>query len=139
MQSGCQRRDFELPPDVARLISPSEANSLMTKSGVQYLDVRTPEEFVHGHPPGATNIPFMLRGKEGLIPNPDFTSTLEKLLPNRMAPVVVGCQSGARSTPATVMMMHNGYSNMRNLEGGFPAWEKAGLPSVAEIVEVEEE
>eukprot|EP00798_Chlamydomonas_sp_ICE-L_P009657 gene9657-8479_t len=127
---------FELPPEESRLVSPTEASDLVTK-GWQYLDVRTEEEFSHGHAPGAANIPFFLKGKEGFVPNPDFTSKLEASFPNKLVPIVVGCQSGARSTPATVMMLHEGYANLRNMEGGFPAWVKEGLPSVVEVIEDE--
>eukprot|EP00798_Chlamydomonas_sp_ICE-L_P011439 gene11439-36018_t len=127
---------FELPPEESRLVSPTEASDLVTK-GWQYLDVRTEEEFSHGHAPGAANIPFFLKGKEGFVPNPDFKSKLEASFPNKLVPIVVGCQSGARSTPATVMMLHEGYANLRNMEGGFPAWVKEGLPSVVEVIEDE--
>ncbi len=135
-------RMFTLPPTETRLITPGEAESLMSRGLVQYLDVRTPEEFALGHPPGASNVPFQLREGAGmrkaLVPNPGFAAALEKTFPNKLTPLVVGCKSGARSTPALVMMLHAGYADVRNQNGGFDAWVKAGLPSVSEVVAAEE-
>ncbi|CAJ1930573.1 unnamed protein product [Sphenostylis stenocarpa] len=41
-------------------------------AGHRYLDVRTPEEFDEGHPPGAINIPYMLRHGSGMTQNSNF-------------------------------------------------------------------
>ena len=110
-------------------------------AGAAYLDVRTHEEFNHGHPPSAFNIPFLIKNGSGpgdLIPNPYFASSISSIFPNKLSPIVVGCKNGNRSTPATVMIMHLGHANVVNQAGGFEAWMKAILPSVAEVVDEEE-
>ena len=105
----------------------------MSKDSIVYLDVRTEIEFMNGHPPGAYNIPFLLDREAGTF-NPQFDAQVQARFPNKMRSIVVGCKAGTRSTPATVMMMHLGYSDVRNQKGGFDAWVKAGLPTVAEVV-----
>jgi rhodanese-related sulfurtransferase len=40
----------------------------------------------------------------------------------RDAEVVVYCHSGMRSAQATLWMLRNGWSRVRNLEGGIDAW-----------------
>jgi rhodanese-related sulfurtransferase len=46
------------------------------------------------------------------------------------ADVVVYCHSGARSAQATMWMLANGWSKVRNLEGGIDAWSVEADPSV---------
>ncbi|KAL5568506.1 hypothetical protein UlMin_025081, partial [Ulmus minor] len=38
----------------------------LLQGGHRYLDVRTPEEFITGHAPGAVNIPYMYKVGSGL-------------------------------------------------------------------------
>ena len=42
--------------------------------------------------------------------------------------MIVYCRSGARATLAASTLMEMGYHNVANLEGGFSAWQAAGLP-----------
>jgi rhodanese-related sulfurtransferase len=123
-------KEFQLDKDQERVISPQDAFDLMG-NGANYLDVRTESEFMNGHPPGASNIPYLL--ESGAF-NPHFNAEFKVRFPNKMRPIIVGCKSGSRSTPATVLIMHSGYSDVRNQKGGFDAWLKAGLPTVVEIL-----
>lgn len=41
---------------------------------------------------------------------------------------VVYCAGGGRSVLAALALMDMGYANVWHLDGGFGAWEKAGLP-----------
>ena len=43
--------------------------------------------------------------------------------------VIVYCRSGARAALAAVTLKTMGYENVANLEGGFSAWQEAGLPT----------
>jgi rhodanese-related sulfurtransferase len=81
------------------------------------LDVREPDEWVVGHPPGAVHVPMMeipIRAAEV----PDDRD------------VVVVCRVGARSAQVTAFLRHNGWENVRNLDGGLVAWAAAGRPLV---------
>jgi hydroxyacylglutathione hydrolase len=73
------------------------------------LDVRTTSEYAAGHLPNATHIHAgrLLANLEG-IP--------------RDRPVVVHCQSGARSAAAVSVLRANGFENMLDLGGSYEAW-----------------
>ena len=79
------------------------------------VDVRSANEWTHGHIPGALHIPLgYLADRAGEIPS--------------SKPVVVQCQSGSRSSIAASVLERLGVSNVRNLTGGITAWAAAGLP-----------
>lgn len=47
--------------------------------------------------------------------------------------IVVHCQSGARSAQAVRTLLDAGFEDVRNLEGGLLAWERAvGRPTVGD-------
>lgn len=64
--------------------------------GAQLLDVRTEEEFEAGHARGAVHIPLSLLPKK-----------YETMQPN--SPVVVVCESGARSAQAVRFLISRGF------------------------------
>ena len=78
------------------------------------LDVRTKEEFVAGHIPGAVHLN---------VNDPDFEKKVAALPKDR--PYLVNCRSGARSTRACDKMLTLGFADVYNLEGGILAWQKA--------------
>lgn len=61
-QSPGHTAQFE--PHGVHTVSVADAPELM-RQGRPYVDVRTPEEFRAGHPPGAANVPYMLRTARG--------------------------------------------------------------------------
>lgn len=79
---------------------------------VVVLDVRAESEYDEGHVDGAINIHAgrLSRLAEGYVPAD--------------RPVVVHCQSGYRSIIASSMLERLGFTNCRNLVGGFDAWEQ---------------
>lgn len=86
---------------------------------VHLLDVRGEAEWKAGHLPGAENIPT------GYL-----TDQLEDI--PRDEPVVVHCQSGARSAIAASVLEGEGFENILSYEGGYAEWTKAGLPAEKE-------
>lgn len=79
------------------------------------LDVRGQTEWEAGHLPGAIHMPLgILRDMIDLIP--------------RDRPVVVHCQSGARSAIAASLLKARGFTQVSNLLGGFAAWQASGFP-----------
>ncbi|OLS14158.1 MAG: FAD-dependent pyridine nucleotide-disulfide oxidoreductase [Promethearchaeota archaeon CR_4] len=81
-------------------------------AGAFFLDVRTPEEYRCGHIEGSVNIPDTeLRGR------------LEEVPLNR--PIRVYCQVGFRGYIAQRLLNNRGYSDVRNLSGGYKTFEMA--------------
>ena len=88
------------------------------EEGWTYLDVRTPEEFAAGHPPGAFNIPFAFRGPMGMEPNPGFAQAVARAFEPEAA-LVVGCASGVRSVYACEALAAQGFARLVNMTGGY--------------------
>jgi rhodanese-related sulfurtransferase len=75
-----------------------------------FIDVRETNEY-QAFNLGAELIPL------GIIP-----VRLPDLEAHKNDEIVVHCRSGARSAQAKAFMMANGFTNVRNLEGGVLAW-----------------
>jgi len=76
------------------------------------LDVREPEEYAHGHVPGAIN-----------VPQADLASGLDKL--SRDHPILAICRSG-RSLRAAQYLKQVGFDQVASVKGGTEAWRAAG-------------
>lgn len=111
-------KDFveEAKKDVCE-VSVSEAKEMLDKGGWVFLDCREPTEFKMGHVPGAINIP------RGLI---EFSA--DKKIPDKNANILVYCKVGGRGCLTACTLCRMGYKKVRNLGGGWAAWEKAGYP-----------
>ncbi len=98
-------------------VTPQQLHELQAQNdpSLLVLDVRSPEEFVAGHVPGAVN-----------IPQDQVASRLAEIPKDKE--VVLYCRSGRRSGLAAETLEANGYKNLRQLQGDMPGWEKAGLP-----------
>ncbi len=83
--------------------------------GAVVLDVREPEEYAHGHVPGAIN-----------IAQADLASRLHEVPRDR--PVVTLCQAGMRSLRAAQFLVQMGIDQVVSVKGGTVAWTKAGKP-----------
>ena len=97
--------------------------------GATYIDVRSSAEFAAGRPAGAINVPLLDNDEDTghLMPNPDFVRVMRANFPAD-APLLVGCQSGGRSSRAARMLEAFGFTCVTNVEGGFEAWKPSGLP-----------
>lgn len=107
---------------------PAVETAVKVEQGYTYADVRTPEEFIAGRPPGAVNIPFMLRTLEGMQPNPEFLQAWKETFPDPTAPIVVGCKSGNRSARACAVLVQEEYADLVDNSCGYDGWVAAGLP-----------
>jgi len=98
-------------------ISVSDAKALFDKGGVTFLDCRDQKEFKSGHIPGAVNI------SRGLL---EFK--IAKKIPDKNAQIIMYCKSGGRGSLASDSIGKMGYKNVKNMDGGWKAWAKAGYP-----------
>ena len=105
-------------PELAyRKISPQEAKTLMDETeDFILLDVRTEEEFLDSHIPGAK-----------LLPGDEIANRVASALPDKNAHILVYCRSGVRSAAAAKVLLDMGYANVFDI-GGIIDWpyETAG-------------
>lgn len=98
-------------------ISPLIAVTKMNDDNLLILDVREPHEFNKSHIEDALNLPL---GKVE-----EKLSTLEK---HRQHPIIVTCQTGARSVAACKTLTKAGFEKVFNMQGGMQSWEDNKLP-----------
>jgi sulfur-carrier protein adenylyltransferase/sulfurtransferase len=83
------------------------------------VDVRAQNEWDEGHLPGALNV-----GRDYL------ESRIERNVPDRETPLVLYCESGNRSLMAAKTLRDLGYTNVRNVAGGYADWKRSGFEIV---------
>jgi sulfur-carrier protein adenylyltransferase/sulfurtransferase len=103
-------------PHPVREVSTAEAIRLAA-SGYRVVDVREPHEWDAGHVAGAT-----------LIPLADVPNRFEAEFPDRAAPILLHCRSGARSARAAAYLSQRGYANLANLVALIDEWPRLGGP-----------
>ncbi len=98
-------------------VSPRELHELRQGDAAPLvLDVRSKEEFAAGHIPGAVHIPYREVGKR--IAEIDASNG-----------VAVYCRVGPRARKGEAALLEAGVSKVLHVEGGYTAWQKAGLPT----------
>ena len=92
-------------------ITAEESKKIMdSEEGYIILDVRTREEYDHGHIPGAI-----------LIPNTEIEDRAEEVLTDKDQLILVYCRSGRRSQLAAEALVELGYTNIKEF-GGILDW-----------------
>jgi rhodanese-related sulfurtransferase len=98
-------------------LTPAAAVQLINREKAVVIDVCEPSEFAAGHVGGAKNIPLsQLEGK------------LANAVKNKAVPVILVCQSGARSGRAVAIAKKLGFEQAQSLAGGLGAWRSASMP-----------
>lgn len=96
------------------------------------LDVRMSDEFNKGYILGSVNIP---RGVlEFRINKESFWEDEMLYLPKKEDLIIILCKKGHRGSLATVTLQSMGFTNVKNLEGGFTAFKEA-YPDGVEVPE----
>lgn len=105
-------------------ISPEEAEKLLGRKDVLFVDVRDAEEVAQsGKVAGALNV------SRGMLEfRADDTTPYHNPAFSRDKTVILYCASGGRSALGGKALMEMGYTKVKNL-GGFKAWVDAGLPT----------
>lgn len=93
------------------------AVQLINREKAVVIDVCEANEYAAGHVGGAKNIPLS-----------QLEQKLPGMLKNKALPVILVCQSGARSGRAVGIAKKLGYEQAQSLGGGLGAWSKANLP-----------
>jgi rhodanese-related sulfurtransferase len=98
-------------------VSLLQATQLINQGKTLIVDVRDPAEFASGHIRDSKNIP--------LNELPQRISELDKF---KSKSVIVLCQSGVRSSKASMQLKKAGFNEVVGLNGGLAAWMAQGLP-----------
>ncbi len=115
LQAGCG-----MPSSTASIatIHPAELSDRIDAGTTPLtVDVRRAEEFAEGHLPGAIN-----------IPHGEIGNRLAELGQDRAREIVIYCRSGRRAGLAEVVLLEEGFTGVRDLEGHFLGWKSAGRP-----------
>ena len=102
---------------VATGLGANDAVQLINREKAVVIDVCEPSEFAAGHVVGAKNIPLG-----------DLQAKLAGAVKNKKLPLILVCQSGARSAKAIATAKALGYDQVHSLGGGLGAWRAANLP-----------
>jgi rhodanese-related sulfurtransferase len=88
-------------------------------SGEKFLtiDTREDNEWAAGHAAGAMHL------SKGIIER-----DIETKIPDKSSPLVLYCGGGFRSALAADSIQKMGYTNVISLDGGWRAYQNAGLP-----------
>jgi len=93
---------------------------LSSDPSIFLLDVRTTGEYEDdGHIPGAY-----------LIPYTEVNLRSDELPVDRGSPILVYCRSGGRSAIASQDLVNLGYTDVKNMLGGFSTWAGSGYPTL---------
>lgn len=128
MVSGCTgiyENGKDLAKDVDKFVPQISVDSLKAKieRGDEFMliDVRQMNEYNLGSIEIATIIP---RGElEFLILNDAYWEEQFMYVPRKEDEIVIFCKSGKRGTLATQQLKQIGFTNVRNLTGGFEAFD----------------
>lgn len=90
-------------------ITSQETNRKFKNKNVQFVDVRTPQEYKANHRKPFTNIPLH-----------ELANRIKDL--DKHKEIVVICQSGMRSMRAAKILKKNGFEKISNVKGGMSSW-----------------
>lgn len=130
------------PAGWSALLEPAQLNTILTQSG----DVRVIQvtgDYATGHIPGSVHAPYAdFRGPQNnpgqLPPMADLTSVVQRLGISADTPVAIVHQGNSSvdmgaSTRVYWTLKSLGVQDLAILNGGFAAWQAAGLPVSTEV------
>ena len=91
-------------------------------NGATIIDIREPEEREKGHIPGSSHA---ARGMLEFYADESLPYHRPEFDKNKK--IILHCASGGRSALAANTLKEMGYTNVAHLDGGFKAWQEAGL------------
>lgn len=98
-------------------LTAADAVQLINREKAVVIDVCEANEFAAGHVGAAKNIPLS-----------QLEAKLPTVVKNKALPVILVCQTGARSGRALIIAKKLGYAQAQALGGGLTTWKAAGLP-----------
>ena len=107
-------------------LDPAAVRLLQENGAAVLLDLRPPTAFVRGHPTGALSVPFSARG---------LGQRARIAVPSTDTAIVLVAPDEPTADDAAAQLAASGIQVRGSLDGGFAAWQEAGLPT-ARLVEV---
>ncbi|MBD1576538.1 MULTISPECIES: rhodanese-like domain-containing protein [Vibrio] len=105
-----------------KTIDNDELTFLINKQDGVVVDIRSKEEFKHGHIAGSVHIlPSDI--KSGAL------STIEKF---KATPIIVVCKLGQTAPESANLLAKAGFENVTVLKNGMSAWNEKNLPLVSD-------
>jgi len=98
-------------------LKPAAFNQAMQSGDVQFIDIRTIEEFENARIPDAKLVDWKSK---------DFKTRIVEF--DKDKPTYIYCRTGLRAARAQRAMKKLGFKEVYNLTGGIKAWAKKGLP-----------
>ncbi|MCG6202174.1 rhodanese-like domain-containing protein [Psychromonas antarctica] len=100
-------------------VSAQQATLMINKQNAIIVDVRATEEYKKGHIVNAKNITLsqIEQGNFAEIEN------------HKQNPIILVCESGARSSSAASKLVKAGFTEVSNLISGMSGWTSANLPT----------
>ncbi|MDU8924914.1 rhodanese-like domain-containing protein [Pasteurellaceae bacterium LIM206] len=111
---------FQAATVKVKLISNAQATSLINNQDAVVIDLRSPDEFKHGH----------IAGSQQFLPTDIKTQNLGKLEHHKDTPVILVCANGAASRTSANILAKNKFSRVYVLNEGIAGWKNANLPLV---------
>ncbi|MGI5270420.1 sulfurtransferase [Nonomuraea sp. CA-218870] len=125
-------------------LEPTALAGLLDRPGVRVVDTRASladgpagrDLWAAGHIPGAVHADWIedwgatVDGVEGMLPEPEeFAKAMSRLGVDHDT-LVVAYDDNSLFTASRLAwaLLHNGHQRVAILDGGFPAWQQAGLP-----------
>ncbi len=98
-------------------ISPEDACNAIENNEAYLLDVREPEETIRE----SVRLPNVI-----LHPMSAIMDSLVNIPTDKM--IITACPGGVRSVKVADLLVHQGFKNVVNLDGGLMTWKSKGLP-----------
>jgi rhodanese-related sulfurtransferase len=98
-------------------VGPSTLKEMLLRKNFFLLNVHVPYE-------------GEIEGTDANVPYDRVEEAIGQIPSDRRAPIVVYCRSGRMSTTAVESLVRLGYTSVWHLDGGFIAWQRAGLPLI---------
>jgi rhodanese-related sulfurtransferase len=100
-------------------VNTQEATFLINKQNAIVVDIRSQDEYKKGHIVNAKNIPLS-QIEQG---------NLAGIESHKETPIILVCDSGARTSGAATKLVKAGFTQVHNLLAGMGGWQSANLPT----------
>jgi len=119
--SGCVGQSSTLQDSSNEKMSPHKitqadlAELILDNEEILLVDVRTEGEYNQGHLPGSIVIPYN-----------EFDTRYSEIVEYQDREVVLYCHTGGMGDYAGRVLLKNGFTNVKNLDGGINGWINSG-------------